>query len=138
MQKVHYAVGAAHKKRRNTQAQGKSKGGFTTKVHISVDALGNPLRFILTGGGTHDITQVDALIDGLESDYVIEYDGDEFSAERRRTGFYTGDTAPAELVECFISKVNQYRRMFTRYDKLARRYPGFTQGYESSHIAAMI
>jgi len=34
------------------QALGRSKGGFSTKIHVSVDALGNPLRFILTGNGT--------------------------------------------------------------------------------------
>ena len=45
-----------------SQALGRSRGGFSTKVHVSVDALGNPLRFILTGGQQHDITQADALI----------------------------------------------------------------------------
>jgi len=32
------------------QALGRSKGGFTTKIHVMVDALGNPPDFILTGG----------------------------------------------------------------------------------------
>ena len=44
-------------------------------------ALGNPLRFILTGGEKHDITQAAEPIEGLESDYVIAdrgYDADEF------------------------------------------------------------
>ena len=31
------------------------------------------------------------------------------------------------LVECFISKMKQYRRVFTWYDKLAQRYLGFIQ-----------
>ena len=31
------------------EALGRSRGGFTTKVHAAVDALGNPLRFILMG-----------------------------------------------------------------------------------------
>ena len=47
------------------QALGRSRGGFSTKVHVSVDSLGNPLRFILTGGQQHDITQAEGLIDGL-------------------------------------------------------------------------
>ena len=38
---------------------------------MSVDALGNPLRFTLTGGQAHDITQAYELIDGIESEYVI-------------------------------------------------------------------
>jgi len=31
------------------------------------------------------------------------------------------------LVECFINKIKHYRRIFSRYDKLARRYLGFLQ-----------
>ena len=41
------------------QALGRSRGGFSTKIHVSVDGLGNPLRFILTGGQQHDITQAE-------------------------------------------------------------------------------
>ena len=58
-----------------------SRGGFSTKVHVSVDALGNPLRFTLTGGQAHDITQAYELIDGIESEYVIAdrgYDSQRF------------------------------------------------------------
>ena len=48
---------------------------------MSVDALGNPLRFILTGGQQHDITQADALIADYAGEYVIAdkgYDAQEF------------------------------------------------------------
>ena len=38
---------------------------------MSVDALGNPLRFILTVGQEYDITQAHDLIAGYESEYVI-------------------------------------------------------------------
>ena len=66
------AVGAPHKKGGQVaQALGRSRGGFSTKVHVSVDALGNPLSFTLTGGQAHDITQAYDLIDGIESEYVI-------------------------------------------------------------------
>ena len=44
------------------QALGRSRGGFSIKIHVSGDALGNPLRFTLTGGQVHDITQAEALI----------------------------------------------------------------------------
>ena len=50
-------------------------------MHVSVDALGNPLRFTLTGGQAHDITQAYELIDGIESEYVIAdrgYDSQQF------------------------------------------------------------
>ena len=32
------------------QALGRSRGGLTTKIHMLADALGRPLRFILTAG----------------------------------------------------------------------------------------
>lgn len=31
------------------------------------------------------------------------------------------------LVECFFSKLKHFRRVFSRFDKLARRYLGFIQ-----------
>src|SRR3989304_9191680 len=63
------------------QALGRSRGGFSTKVHVTVDALGNPLRFILTGGQRNDITQADSLLGDCLCEYVIAdraYDADEF------------------------------------------------------------
>ena len=40
--------------------------GSATKIHVSVDALGNPLRFRITAGQRHDITQAEALIVDFE------------------------------------------------------------------------
>jgi transposase len=31
------------------------------------------------------------------------------------------------VVECFFNKINHVRRVFSRFDKLARRYLGFVQ-----------
>ena len=44
------------------EALGRSRGGFTTKLHAAVDALGNPLGFVLTPGQRADITQAEALV----------------------------------------------------------------------------
>ena len=58
---------------------GKSRGGLSTKIHAAVDALGNPVRFILTAGQYSEIRQADALIEGFSADYVIAdkgYDSD--------------------------------------------------------------
>ena len=63
------------------QALGRSRGGFSTKIHVSVDGLGNPLRFILTGGQQHDITQAEELIAGYAGEHVLAdqgYDAQEF------------------------------------------------------------
>ena len=37
---------------------GRSRGGLTTKVHVVTDGLGNPLRFLLSGGNRDDICTV--------------------------------------------------------------------------------
>jgi hypothetical protein len=37
------------------EAIGRSKGGPTTKIHATVDALGNPTGFALTPGQAHDL-----------------------------------------------------------------------------------
>ncbi len=134
------------------QALGRSRGGFSTKIHINVDALGNPLRLRLTGGQAHDITEADNLIEGLTFDRLIAdrgYDADPFRAKIAECGaeaVIPGRSNRREpiaydkhlykerhLVECFINKIKQYRRVFSRYDKLASRYLGFL-----SFVSALI
>jgi transposase len=109
-----------------------------------VDALGNPLRFLLTGGQRHDISQAAALIEAFAADYVIAdrgYDADAFLAQiaamgaeaviparKNRTQIRDYDRhlyKERHLVECFINKLKYYRRVFSRFDKLACRYLGF-------------
>lgn len=43
-------------------ALGRSKGGFTTKIHLLADGSGNPLGFYLTAGQVHDSTVVDEVM----------------------------------------------------------------------------
>ncbi len=126
------------------QALGRSRGGFSTKIYVNVDGLGNPLRFRLTAGQRHDITQADALI----ADYAFErliadtsYDADAFRqvladkpaeavipSRRNRQAPHDYDPhlyKERHLVECFINKLKHYRRIFSRFDKLAQCYLGF-------------
>jgi len=52
-------------------------------VHAAVDALGNPLRFILTPGQRADVTQAEALLTGFKPEAVIAdkgFDSDDFIA----------------------------------------------------------
>jgi hypothetical protein len=44
-------------KKEGAQSLGRSRGGFSTKIHLATDDLGNALRFILTGGERNGITQ---------------------------------------------------------------------------------
>lgn len=44
------------------EALGRSRGGFTTKIHTITYALGSPLDFVLTGGQASDIGQAENLL----------------------------------------------------------------------------
>src|SRR5438270_13918619 len=44
------------------QAIGRSRGGLTTKIHVLVDALGNPVDLMLTPGQAHDLTCAEPLL----------------------------------------------------------------------------
>ncbi len=45
------------------QGLGRSKGGITSKIHLKVDAVGNPLKTIITSGNLIDSTQSKALLE---------------------------------------------------------------------------
>ena len=126
------------------QALGRSRGGFSTKIHASVDALGNPLRFRLTGGQRHDITQAEDLIAGFEFERAIadrSYDANAFLhriAEKEAEAVIPARKNRQEqreydehwykerhLVECFFNKIKHYRRLFSRFEKLDKRHLGF-------------
>lgn len=139
------AAGAPQKKGGQAkQSLGRSRGGFGTKIHVNVDGHGNPVRLILTEGQASDSPQAIPLLDGFEYDEVLAdrgYDTDallEFIAEKdatavippkknridqRQTDWYT--YKERNLVERFINKIKQYRRIFTRYEKYASRYMAF-------------
>ena len=126
------------------EALGRSHGGFTTKLHAAVSDTFLPLRFILTAGARHDVTQAPALIAGYTCDTVIAdaaYDSDAFRAEivdqgsvpvirprknRLEDRPYDKDLYKLRnVIERFFHRLKQYRRVATRYDKYARRYLGF-------------
>lgn len=61
-----------------SQAIGRSRGGLSTKIHTTVDALGNPTSFHLTPGQAHDLEGADVLLKGTPANAVIAdkaYDG---------------------------------------------------------------
>ncbi len=69
------------------QALGRSKGGFTTKIHVMCDALGNSLNFILTGGQAADVTQAYTLIEGIRATYALmdrAYDADKLIEQLKK------------------------------------------------------
>ena len=135
-----------------SQALGRSRGGFSTKIHIAVDGLGNPLRFILTAGQRHDSPQAAALIEGFEPQALIAdkgYDADELieaiaaksieavippKKNRLKQREYDRHLyRERHLIECFINKIKHYRRVFSRFEKLSKNYLGFL-----SFVSALI
>lgn len=126
------------------QALGRSRGGFSTKIHVTVDGLGNPLRLYLTAGERHDIIKAHDLIVDLDFEYVLAdrgYSVQAFAEEiivngaepvippkknaKQPHAYDTWRYRERHLVECFIGKIKHFRRIFSRFDKLARRYLGF-------------
>lgn len=126
------------------QVLGRSKGGFTTKIHALVGALGNPLKSILTPGQRNDITQGAALIEGLQDSVVIAdkgYDSNAFiqriedqkciaiippKKNRKIQREYDKHLYKERyLIECFFGKIKHFRRIFSRFDKTASVFIGF-------------
>ena len=108
---------------------------------MAVRGLGCPVRFTLTAGQKGDAPQAAALIEGLSAQVVMAdtaYDSDalrEAIADKRalavipnnpsRTFKHPLDKqlyAQRHLVECCFSKLKQFRRVATRFEKTARNY----------------
>ena len=136
-------VPLAHKKR-GEQAIGRSRGGLSTKIHVTVDGLGNPLRFCLSAGQRHDITQAQNFVIGFVFERLIAdrgYAAQDFVDWLHEQGMQT--VIPPHqlakkareydiwwyrerhLVECFINKIKHFRRIFSRFEKLDCSYLGF-------------
>jgi transposase len=108
---------------------------------MTADALGNPLRQLLTGGEVSDITRAQALIEGFATQQVIAdkgYDSVPFITiveqagaqavippRKNRRDLRNYDRhcyKERHLIECLFNRLKQFRRIATRYDKLARNY----------------
>lgn len=114
---------------------------MSTKIHAAVDALGNPVRLLLTAGQSSEYGQALQLLEGFEPDFVLAdkgYDSDSFVAKIRASGAcpvipprknrtilrdYDRDLyKERNLVERFFQKLKNFRRIATRYERLARNY----------------
>jgi transposase len=51
-------------------ALGRSRGGFSTKIHLLCDGYGYPLHFHLTPGQTHDSVVLDTLLVGADAELI--------------------------------------------------------------------
>ena len=124
------------------QAVGISRGGRTTKIHAVVDGKGRPLNFIVTGGQVHDNQMVEDVLatprpalavagdKAYDSETVRQQIKDEGALPvipGRRTSRIRA-YCPKRLyrrrhkIENYFCRIKDWRRIATRYDKLARNF----------------
>jgi len=103
--------------------------------------LGNPVRLILTQGQTSEHQKSHALIAGFGAEFILAdkgYDSNIFVQSIRNSGaepvipprsnriklrdYDRHLYKSRNLVECFFQKIKNYRRIATRYERLARNY----------------
>lgn len=133
------ALSRRPKKVGEDEAIGRSKGGLSTKINATVDALGNPTGFMLSPGQACDLDGADILLPQIEADIVIAdkgFDADERviaplekagktavippKANRKQPRAYDKELYKARhLIENFFAKLKQFRAIATRYDKRA-------------------
>jgi transposase len=108
---------------------------------MAVRGLGCPVRFTLTAGQKGDAPQATGLIEGLPAKVVMAdtaYDSDALRqtiADKGATAVIPNNPsrtfkhpldkhlyAQRHLVECCFSKLKQFRRVATRFEKTARNY----------------
>jgi transposase len=125
---------------------GRSRGGFTTKLHARCDGYGRPLGFVLTPGQAHDVQGFGPLfrmvahrIEALLADKG--YDAGAIRAEIKAAGVEAVIPAKSNrrvpipydrekyrwrnLVARLFSKPKNWRRVATRDDKTKESYLGF-------------
>src|SRR4051794_17868730 len=136
------SLGRRRKRGAFVQAIGNSRGGRTTKIHAVADAQGRPRLILLTPGNASDmataplllralppITHVvadrgydsnglRALIDQLGAEAVIPPSSDRV----RQIPYDRVAYRSRNLVERLWCRLKDWRRVATRYDKLARNF----------------
>jgi transposase len=133
------------------QALGRSRGGFTTKIHGAISGLGLPAKLLLTPGQAADVSQAEELLEGLRPAVVIadkafdskalvdviEARGAEavipsLSSRKEHRAYDRERYKDRNLVERFWHKLKQYRRVATRYEKTAQNFLAFV------HVASIM
>src|SRR5688572_1026237 len=127
-----------------SEALGRSRGGFSTKVHVCCDALGNPRRILLTAGQSSDYLQAEALLGTDKPKAVVAdkgYDGNSFTQVIDALGAEVVIPSRSNAkqprlidwnlykdrnkIERFFNRIKHYRRIATRYDKNAACFQAF-------------
>ena len=136
------------RRKRGTQREGfgRSKGGFTTKIHLRTNAEGLPIAAEITGGQVSDYKGYDLVMDadapapkvliadkGYDADRIREHTEAKGGVavipmrRGRKVQVPIDDHIYAlrnRIERCF-NKLKNARRLATRYDKTAASYLGF-------------
>jgi transposase len=144
--RVHHS-GANPRGGQAAQHLGPSRGGLTTKIHAVVDGRGCPVRLVLSAGHVVDITMAADLVRGLGRSSCTTlladkgYDSDALrlalleenifpclAVSNKRIEsrpFHRGYYRKRHRVENFFQSLKRWRRVATRYDKLASSFFAF-------------
>ena len=135
------------------QCIGVSRGGRSTKIHVAVDGLGNPIRVFLTSGEVHDSKLAKTLLEPIDiagatvladkaygsyeiREYIADRDADFCIPPKANESdpWFVDWSHYKEraLVENFFLKIKEYRRIAMRFEKLAVRFLAFV------HIACFL
>jgi len=120
---------------------GRSRGGFSTKLHAVADLQGRPLHVELTPGQQHEATVASCLIAHAEGNACIAdagYDAGHIrdgirqrgkkavipsNPTRRKIHRYDKKLYRRRyLIEVLFHSLKAFRRIATRYEKTARNY----------------
>ena len=129
-------------KGRQAQAIGRSRGGWTTKVHALTDVIGRPYALMLTPGNVSDVKAAPALLERAgRMRYLLGDKG--YDADRLRRLARDAGAVPVipgrrnrkrairydqqryrgrHLIENAFCRLKDFRRVATRYDKLAANF----------------
>jgi transposase len=132
------------------QALGRSRGGFGTKIHAAVSGLMLPVVLLLSGGQEADVSYAARLLEAVSAEAQVQaviadkgYDSKAvvekieargaaaviptLSTRKEQREIDTERYKDRNLGERFWSKVKQFRRVATRYEKTARNFLAFVQ-----------
>lgn len=136
------SLGIGRKRGEQKQAVGRSRGGRNTKIHALADAKGRLIAILLTGGEAHDCPVAERLIRRVKPPKRMlgdkAYDSAELRQEldERRTKPVIPNRSNRKQpysfskrlyklrwrIESAFNRLKDFRRIATRYDRLARNY----------------
>ena len=131
------------KRGRQIQAIGVSRGGRTTKIHALTDGLGRLVAFCLTAGHVADCRAAESLLQGLPHNTLVmadrAYDTNAIRQQIEPSRVPSQTSRPGtpgsgkscfsrvlyrrrNAIERMFCRLKDYRRIATRYDKLATNF----------------